>query len=55
MNQQAEVLQGVMKDMEVMGERLRHGMVIQRTVWTALDEMWESLHDVVAELRKEAS
>ena len=50
-----EALQGIMKDMESLGERLRQGSVVPRTTWKALDEMWELLYDVVEELKKEAS
>ena len=53
MNQQAEALQGIMKEVAVLGDRLRHGTVTGRDTWQSLDEMWELLHGVVAELRKE--
>ncbi len=53
--QQVEVLDGVMKDMVVLGDRLRLGSVVPRTTWKALDEMWESLYEVAEELKKEAS
>ena len=49
--QHIKVVRGVMKDLDVMAERLRHGTATPRNTWTALEEMYEVLQDLTLELR----
>tara|TARA_R110000822_G_scaffold310068_1_gene441130 strand:+ start:1196 stop:1387 length:192 start_codon:yes stop_codon:yes gene_type:complete len=52
--QQILVLQGIMKDIVVLGDYVRQGTVSPRITWEELDEIWEMLYDVASKLRKEA-
>lgn len=51
--QQVEVLKGVLKDLDVLSERLRRGAVTPRTTWQSLDEVYELLQDLSIDLTRE--